>query len=290
MKTSIYLSILSSLILWIVIAFSSNQALSADRKAIKAEQSAKLRGFLELIFSLEQLDGLQASEARNRLQRVKEKYSQISKTLSPKAQTKLEEGFVKVLAKHGTENSQKQAIYDLKQEVIDAFEIDTAPPLSPNLNLARVQYQEYCSSCHGNKGHGDGILSKRLPKKPKDFTTQDFSSKNSPLRTLNMLLVGNKKEGMPVFEHQLSNQELWSLSYYIQTIPYEEKYPSIDLESTLIKKGLSYSLLARLNDDELWEWVGNNLKDTDAPLKKDRVGLIASIRQHYSFSKKVPRR
>ena len=275
-----------------LLTFFTNPAVSADRKAIKAEQSRLLRDLLDQLFELEHQIGKSNKETdlTPEFTVVKKAYEKIAQTLEPGTRLHLDKTLSKLKSKHSSPQELEQTFYQLKQETIAAFKIDTAPPLSPNFELASAQYMEYCSSCHGNTGNGDGVLSKRLPKKPEDFTSLQFSQKNSPLRTLNKLLVGSKQTGMPIFEHQLSNQDLWSISFYVQTLAYVPNNDSLNFESTLIKRGLNYSLLARLNDDELLIWLSKNLNELNTTSKDAQKNIIASIRHHYSFSKNVPRR
>ena len=275
-----------------LLTFTAFLSKAADRKAIKLEQSQRLRVYMEQLFSVEQHLNTPSPNKyiAQSMASVEAAFERIAHTLDLSKKESLRNKIAQLKLLQNDQKELNQIVFDLKQESIQAFEIVTAPPLSPNLALARAQYQEYCSSCHGKTGQGNGILSERLPKKPSDFTSSDYSKINSPLRSLNMLLVGNKQSGMPVFEHQLSNQDLWSLSYYIQGLSQKPKSENAQLESTLIKNGLSYSLLSRLNDDELWAWLNKNIKNPGISSFGKRTDLIASIRLSYSFSKKVPRR
>ncbi|MFK7827755.1 MAG: cytochrome c [Oligoflexales bacterium] len=247
---------------------------------------------MDQIFMLEQQSNRPNAVAniKKDLIKIKESFEQISTTLDAQTRKQLDKSLFKLRSKFKSTKDLEEAIYQVKQETIEAFMIDTAPPLSPNFKLASAQYKEYCSACHGSTGNGHGILSERLPTKPEDFTSQLFSHKNSPLRTLNKLLVGSKKAGMPIFEHQLTNQELWSMSFYIQSLAHKTGKVHDEIEPILIKNGLNYSMLARLNDDELWSWIVKNLNEFDTSTKEAKKNIIASIRNSYSFSKKVHRR
>lgn len=262
-----------------------------DKKAIKNQQSGQLREFMGLLFKLEQELG-QAYTTQNlnpHLSAINKSFGQIAQTLPANTQAKLKGMISRLSTNNDADKNSYLTISKLKHATIEAFKIDTAPSLSPNLKLANVQYQEFCSSCHGSNGKGQGVLTERLPRRPRDFTSEQFSLNSSPLRILNTLLVGNKKGGMPAYENQLSNLELWSLSYYVQSLAHEPWAPNFDFESQLIEKGLSYSLLARLNDDELWTWINENFRHNSS-LLQDRKKIIAFVRGTYSFSKKVPRR
>ncbi len=78
------------------------------------------------------------------------------------------------------------------------------------LELGKQKYAMLCSSCHGPKGRGDGVVARSLKPSPADF----IGLRPSPVRVVEVLNNGVPGTAMVAFP-QLTPQEKWALAYYI---------------------------------------------------------------------------
>ena len=96
--------------------------------------------------------------------------------------------------------------------------------------LARAQsategqkvYTTYCSSCHGDKGRGDGAAGKALPVKPADHTDGKLMSSFSDEFLINIISKGGAAVGkssfMPGWGGVLKENQLQDLLAYLRSI------------------------------------------------------------------------
>ena len=73
-------------------------------------------------------------------------------------------------------------------------------------------FEQFCSNCHGKTGQGDGPLAAALNPKPANLaaraghhTDGDFAWK-----------IANGRGVMPAFKDQLTENQIWELTHYIQ--------------------------------------------------------------------------
>ena len=96
--------------------------------------------------------------------------------------------------------------------------------------LARAQsaaegqklYMTYCSSCHGDKGRGDGAAGKALPVKPANHTDGKLMNSFSDEFLINIISKGGAAVGkssfMPAWGGVLKDDQLQDLLAYIRSI------------------------------------------------------------------------
>jgi len=96
--------------------------------------------------------------------------------------------------------------------------------------LARAQsategqkvYTTYCSSCHGDKGRGDGAAGKALPVKPADHTDGKLMNSFSDEFLINIISKGGAAVGkssfMPAWGGVLKDDQLQDLLAYLRSI------------------------------------------------------------------------
>ncbi|MGR5162911.1 c-type cytochrome [Vibrio owensii] len=89
-----------------------------------------------------------------------------------------------------------------------------------DLAAAQQNFQSYCVSCHGDKGHGDGLVAKATNIKPDNI----FDELTNPFGT-KMELIGTVLEGengqsgaMPPFKPVLSEKQVNDIFEYIKSI------------------------------------------------------------------------
>ena len=88
-------------------------------------------------------------------------------------------------------------------------------------------YATYCSSCHGDKGRGDGAAGKALPVKPADHTDGKLMSTFSDEFLLNIIAKGGAAVGksafMPAWGGVLKENQLQDLITYLRSIATPQK-------------------------------------------------------------------
>ena len=81
-------------------------------------------------------------------------------------------------------------------------------------------YTQFCVTCHGNKGKGDGIAAPGLPKRPADHTS-DFVQKQTDGAIFWIITEGNLP--MPTYKKVLTETQRWQLVNYIRTLAKKPK-------------------------------------------------------------------
>jgi len=83
---------------------------------------------------------------------------------------------------------------------------------SKSIKQGQAVYVQYCQSCHGNTGHGDGTLNRTLNKPPANLTTLDQPAGITAMK----IYFGN--EPMPAWRNSLSMTQIWHLTNFIESI------------------------------------------------------------------------
>ena len=124
-------------------------------------------------------------------------------------------------------------------------------------------------------------------------------AESSPFKFYNILLTGITGTDMASFKGVLTEEQLWSVSFYLSSLRFHnaEKTPDPGeihglwkLNNTpelsgLIQKGLDKSLLAGSGDRELLSWVSANL---DSDQQKNAGSLLKLLRLSAAFHPEVP--
>ena len=83
-------------------------------------------------------------------------------------------------------------------------------------------YMTYCSSCHGDKGRGDGAAGKALPIKPADHTDGNLMNSFSDDFLMTIISKGGPAVGkssfMPAWGGVLKDNQLQDLLAYLRSI------------------------------------------------------------------------
>ena len=83
-------------------------------------------------------------------------------------------------------------------------------------------YMAYCSSCHGDKGRGDGAAGKALPVKPADHTDGKVMNSLSDEFLVTIISKGGAAVGkssfMPAWGGVLKDNQLQDLLAYLRSI------------------------------------------------------------------------
>lgn len=153
----------------------------------------------------------------------------------------------------------------IKNRLIDGVAMVTAPQQTPNKQIATAKYQELCAGCHGASGAGDGPQSTGMVPPPRNFHDQAVLDVSSPFKFFNALVLGIEGTPMVSYASALSEQERWSLAFYVSGIAKEQNNtlaPEAQWQNlhpttrqSLEQAGLSLALLSRKSDLELKQWL-----------------------------------
>ncbi|MCL4395223.1 MAG: cytochrome c [Chloroflexi bacterium] len=90
-------------------------------------------------------------------------------------------------------------------------------PVDPARAAAgKTVYEQYCSACHGETGHGDGPTAAGMPIKPLDLTVHIFQHDQGYF----ILAVGGGMGPMPAFKDKLSRDEIENVIDYVRLLGY----------------------------------------------------------------------
>jgi len=83
-------------------------------------------------------------------------------------------------------------------------------------------YSQYCSTCHGEKGKGDGPAAQALPVKPADHTSGAIMNQLSDQFLMTIIAKGGSAVGkssfMPAWGNAISDKEIRDIVAYLRTI------------------------------------------------------------------------
>jgi len=86
----------------------------------------------------------------------------------------------------------------------------------------RKLYASYCTSCHGDKGKGDGAAAKSLPTKPADHTNGAFMNQLSDQFLIDVIAKGGggvgKSTFMPAWSGALNEKQMRDLVAFIRSL------------------------------------------------------------------------
>ena len=83
-------------------------------------------------------------------------------------------------------------------------------------------YSSYCTSCHGDKGKGDGVAAKSLPVKPADHTNGAVMNKFSDQFLTEIVSKGGSAVGkssfMPGWGSSLNDKQILDIIAYVRSL------------------------------------------------------------------------
>jgi high-affinity iron transporter len=144
----------------------------------------------------------------------------------------------------------KQKAERIKKVLLSLNIVETAPAIWPSLAEGKKLYAINCAACHGEKGLGDGVLSKGMIPEPTDFTEADHLSPFHIFNTIHLGIEGTSMAAMP----HLSDEEKWDIAFYVQSLTltdFKDKHNKIFFREASQFAGLAE--IALLNNDELQE-------------------------------------
>lgn len=211
------------LVLVIVASIFASPLLARETKAQKQEASQQFRRFFV------GAEGM-ADCAKGTVELRRQQVKKLSSELEPLAQRLTGPRREKVLKSFATfgdavVKGQPAGCVDtllaVKTEWKEFFRLVASPSQTPQLDVGRQAYAMHCASCHGPTGKGDGPLASKgrpMIPPPTDFTGES-ARLISPYRSFNALITGKDGTTMGSYEELLSTHEMWSLAFYLATLP-----------------------------------------------------------------------
>jgi mono/diheme cytochrome c family protein len=96
------------------------------------------------------------------------------------------------------------------------------PPLGYNAREGAAIYRHYCSTCHGDEGHGDGFNAFNLDPKPRDLADPAFQSKRTDEDLVTVIRSGGGaaglSTGMPPWGRTLGERKVRNVVEYLRTL------------------------------------------------------------------------
>jgi high-affinity iron transporter len=142
----------------------------------------------------------------------------------------------------------------IKTQIIKLNLISISPNHKPNIVLGAKIFKANCENCHGNKADGNGINSANLTPKPTNLTNDTIMQKVSAFQIFNTVRLGIAGTSMVAVD-RLTDQEVWDVAYYVNSIRHKDKInisnDSIVLIYSQLVKYLSVSNISSLSDIEM---------------------------------------
>lgn len=118
--------------------------------------------------------------------------------------------------------AQKELSVLIKSMLLE-FAENSAPVLQPSLSMGQSLFTTYCESCHGDGKGTPGRLASELQHKPYSFVGSQRFSSQLPFGVYAVMIHGIDHGEMSSLLEILSVDELWSLAFYVASLPYQDK-------------------------------------------------------------------
>jgi high-affinity iron transporter len=157
-----------------------------------------------------------------------------------------------------------QGVASLHQELLERYEVASAPQALPSRSHGADLYATACATCHGLDGKANTENARDLNPKPARFDDAERMDKLSPFRAFNAVTFGAKGTSMPAYD-VLSDADRWDLATYVFTLrgaPTDAERARADL----VQAGLSFgpSKLATTTDGEVMARLTSHGLSADA--------------------------
>ncbi|HET6566392.1 MAG TPA: cytochrome c/FTR1 family iron permease [Rhodothermales bacterium] len=139
----------------------------------------------------------------------------------------------------------------IRNAIIQRSGLQVAPLRWPDIARGQQVYGQYCVSCHGGEGLGDGPLAPSLEPKPANLVHGERIASLSPFQAYNTIRMGVEGTAMPSFR-KLSDQEAWDLAFYVKSLQANEQHPdAAQTAANDARQAVTLEQIATLNDGEL---------------------------------------
>lgn len=174
----------------------------------------------------------------------------------------------------------KEGIIHKKINDGDLIKMSFEPPVTPEaLKRGQELFAASCAGCHGPRGKGDGKQEMKdalgYPVRPRDLTAGIFKGSSTSKDLYNRMIAGLPGSPMPSYVEALTQEQIWDLIHFVQTL----SSPEIEAKTRLVQATIhAQKTNSEISDDPLWrEWT--NVKPVSvvlAPLwwRDDRIEKI----------------
>ena len=94
-------------------------------------------------------------------------------------------------------------------------------PLTVNdevIAAGKAIYKDKCEDCHGTSGRGDGPDADPDYAEDMDLTSAKRAERNPDGVVFHKVLNGRRKPKMPAFKEELSQEQIWTVVAYVQSL------------------------------------------------------------------------
>ncbi len=105
--------------------------------------------------------------------------------------------------------------------LVIGYPFPLAPKIVPDPAKGATLYSQLCSSCHGVKGGGDGLLAKDLDPPPIAFTDHDRAQSRSVMALYQVITQGVSGTSMASFS-AVPEADRWALAFYIGNLSHDD--------------------------------------------------------------------
>ncbi len=130
------------------------------------------------------------------------------------------QGLIRVVNDKVSAEEVADRAHALGAALLVAYPVPSAPDRVPDLAQGAALYRQHCVACHGASGAGDGPAAAALDPAPIDFTDAARADLRSPLSLYQATAQGIEGTGMVGYAGALSDEDIWSLAYYVGTLAY----------------------------------------------------------------------
>lgn len=188
----------------------------------KREKEAHAKNLRSLFFTIDtltlELSKTKASINSNQVDNIRALFKPVS--------IKLGEEKKKMFTQMIDALRQKDDLRTFRRKIAEVYAVKTSPARTPDKPLGKKLYNEHCSVCHGESGAGDGVFSKRLNPAPGSLLEPRMRDNLTVLMVYNYLLHGLPSGVMKPLGEILTPHDLWSLSFFVPSLYFEEKKSS----------------------------------------------------------------
>jgi len=119
---------------------------------------------------------------------------------------------------------QKEKMIQKKIDSLNMIQVSSESPVTPDsLANGRQLFVASCAGCHGQQGKGDGGQEMKdnlgVPLKPRDLTAGIFKGASSSKDLYFRMLGGMPGSPMPSYKGVFTDEQIWDLIHYVQTLP-----------------------------------------------------------------------
>jgi len=117
-------------------------------------------------------------------------------------------------------NAVAAKLAELRQRVVTLTGVSEQvyPPDEPSAARGKSLFDQYCATCHGERGDGKGPGAASLNPSPADFTDPHFIHGETPYDFYHVISLGKRNTAMPAWDGVLSVQDRWDLISYVWTL------------------------------------------------------------------------